>query len=96
MDSILLLPIPKEIIYHYVIPYSPCFHLSRQSLRLQKRRIFLVRYIRHLFIDEKNAIIKDVWKNYNNEDFYQYESDYNYLYVDTSDFRALNYLYISY
>ena len=72
MDSILLLPIPKEIIYDYVIPYSPCFHLSRQTLRLQKRRIFLVRYIRHLFIDEKNAIIKDVWKNYNNEDFYQF------------------------
>ncbi len=96
MDSILLLPIPKEIIYDYVIPYSPCFHLSRQTLRLQKRRIFLVRYIRHLFIDEKNAIIKDVLKNYNNEDFYQYESDYNYLYVDTSDFRALNYLYLSY
>lgn len=96
MDSILLLPIPREIIYHYIIPYSPCLQLSRCILLLQKKRMFLVRYIRHLFIDEKNLIIKDVWKNYNNEDFYQYESKYNYLYIDTSDFRRLNYLYLSF
>jgi hypothetical protein len=95
MDFFLSLPIPKEIIYDYVIPYSPCFELSRKILRLQRKRMFLVHYIRHLFIDEKNKIIKDVWKNYHNEDFYQYKSEYNYLYIDTSDFCRLNYLYLS-
>lgn len=95
MDFILALPVPKEIIYDYILPYSPCFQLSRNILRLQKKRIFLVHYIRHLFIDEKSTIIKDVWKNYHNENFYQYESEYNYLYIDTSNFRRLNYLYLS-
>lgn len=96
MSYFLLLPIPQEIVYHYIIPLVPKFHLSNYILQLQLKRIYLVKYIQYLFIDDKKKVMKDVWKHYNNEHYYIYESEYNYLYVDTSDFSRLNYLYLSF
>ncbi len=47
--------IPKEIIYHHIIPFSPCFDLDKNKLRLQKKRIKLYSFIIQEFYLEKKV-----------------------------------------
>lgn len=47
--------IPKEIIYHHIIPFCPCFDLDKNILRLQKKRMKLYNFIMKEFYLKKKV-----------------------------------------
>lgn len=85
--------IPQEIIYSFIIPYIPCFGISNKNLKLQKKRIKLISYIKKILtIDDIRFIKKDILSNYQGNLDYYYEDENTYLYINLR-FRN-DYIYI--
>lgn len=75
--------LPKEIIYSFIIPYIPCFGISIQNLKLQKKRMKLVSYTKKILsIDDIKFIKKDILSNYQGDLDYHYEDSNTYLYIN--------------
>lgn len=85
--------LPSEIVHHKILPLIPCYGLSRQILKLQKKRINLVGYIQNILsIDDVSMIKKDILKLYDGQLDYCYEDPNSYLYVNLRD--RYDYVYI--
>lgn len=85
--------LPSEIVYHKIIPLIPCYGLSKQMLKLQKKRIKLVGYIQNILsIDDVSMIKKHILKLYDGQLDYCYEDPNSYLYVNLQD--RYDYIYI--
>jgi hypothetical protein len=70
--------IPKEIIYHHIIPFSPCFDLDKNKLRLQKKRIKLFSFIMQEFYLKKKVQkeIKDhIFKTYQGQSQFSFQNE---------------------
>lgn len=85
--------LPKEIIYGYIFPYVPCYGLSRSILKLQKKRLKLIKYIQELLLfDNISLIKKDILKNYQGDLDYCYEDENTYFYCNLREKNDYIYL----
>lgn len=75
--------LPNELIYDFIFPFIPCFELTRSILRLQKKRIFLIKYIKNfLSMDDIPSLRKYILKNYQGEHNFYYEDENTFLYCN--------------
>jgi hypothetical protein len=80
--------LPNEIVYHCIIPYIPCFDLTRSILRLQKKKIHLIKYLKKILPGIDISVMKNhILKSYLGELDFFYENDFIYLYCNL---RKLN------
>lgn len=77
------LNLPKEIIYHYIVPFSPCFHLSKSTLELQKKKINLLKFIvKDLLIEDEHGLKEFIFKQYDGGENFSFQNEEYFVSVD--------------
>lgn len=75
--------LPKEIIYDCIIPLIPVYGITKKDLKLQKKRIKLVSYMKELLlIDDIKNIKNDILQHYQGDLDYCFEDSNTYLYIN--------------
>lgn len=91
----LLKNLPVEIIYHHILPYIPCYGISKNMLKLQKKRIVLAKYLEELFLmdDDRILIKRHILSCFDgNSDCYTYENNETFLYLNLRNRNDFIYL----
>lgn len=89
----LLQRLPSEIIYEFILPWIPCYGLTKEIIRVQKKRILVYDIIQKIFgITKENCVKKFVFHNYYSEDIFIFQNKHIYIYIQFQDDIMKDYL----
>lgn len=85
--------LPNEIVNHHILPYCPSFNLSKEKLSIQRKRLFIHKTIRRIFlIDDVPEIKHYVFNNYMGERDFYFEGEHYFIFISHHNFRLNDYL----
>ncbi len=75
--------LPKEIIYDYIVPFSPCFHVSENTLKLQKKKMKLFKFIvNDLLIENEDGLKQFIFQEYDGTQNFCFQNEEYFVSVD--------------
>jgi len=83
--------LPNDIIYHCVLPLCPKFGITSNILKLQLKRIYLMKLIENNILIKNKNIKKDIFENYQGSSEYRFEENHLFLFINISEKQFSDY-----
>ena len=83
--------LPNDIIYHCILPLCPKFGITSNTLKLQLKRIYLMKLIASDILIKNRDIKKDIFENYHGCSEYRFQGNRLFLFVNISEKQFSDY-----
>lgn len=74
--------LPKELIYDYIIPFVPSFHITASQLKTQKKNIYIYAIIQEKLKIQDPLLKQDLLHHHDGDSEYIFDHKNMFLYIN--------------